>query len=51
MPAKRNSEIRARSVRKDKPDVRALARLLIDIAIKESADEPSNGEQTAERSA
>jgi hypothetical protein len=36
MPEGKNREVRVRPVRKDKPDVRALARVLIELAIAES---------------
>jgi hypothetical protein len=47
MPEGRNREVRVRAVRKDKPDVRALARVLIELAIAESAQEQESADDTA----
>jgi len=44
MPVKRSREVRVRPVRKGKPDVRAMARVLIELAIAESAMEQQEQE-------
>lgn len=44
MPERRDRKIRVHPVLKDKPDVRALARVLIELAIAESAVEQQGQE-------
>jgi hypothetical protein len=51
MPEGKNREVRVRPVRKDKPDVRALARVLIELAIAESAKEELTGDTPRQESA
>lgn len=49
MPVNKHREVRVRPVRKDKPDVRALARVLIELAIAQSATEAVKKSDTAEK--
>ncbi len=51
MPKGRSSEIRVRPVRKNKPDVRALARVLIELALCDAAKASAESEVKTETGA